>query len=312
MALRPLEKLSIQTLLGIRFWDRLLDATVSDGMLVTAQRLSDDRVRRLGRPVRGRVTPSGVIAFFGLAPEEYVEAEPEAQLWETVPASRLVVVDVTDRLQRYLPLSFVAQIPLRGPFAGRGSWLARPLWPDIPANEEDRGVYLWSAPGRTLPHGRTAIHAQLVLGDSAEPSPAPYALVEVRQASGAPEPFRYHGVTDEEGKLMLPLPYPPVPDPPDSTYPPLAEQTFTLHVTVRCNATLPEALPGSATPNLALILGQAQAKVGTHWNDADPPVLQTSMTHTISLKYGGQPVLRTALGGAAAAETESVLRIVPT
>jgi hypothetical protein len=119
-------------------------------------------------------------------------------------------------------------------------------------------------------------------------------------------------MSDEEGKLLLPLPYPPVPDPADGTYPPLAEQTFALNVTVRCNATLPPALPGSPTPNLEMILGQAQANIGSHWDDEDPPELQASATHTFTLQYGKQPVLRTAVGSADAAETESVLRIVPT
>ncbi|HLV35075.1 MAG TPA: hypothetical protein VKY59_08185 [Spirillospora sp.] len=328
MKLIPMERITIQTLLGIRFWDRLLERPVTDGLYVRAQRISDDLTQRLGRVVIGQATGGGVIAFSGLHPAERVSSDPADQMWENPPAPRFVVVDVVDRRERYLPLSFVVRIPLdeRGPFRGRGNWLDEPLiFPPVPDGEEP-GVYLWSAPGRPALDGRAMIYAQIVVGDGEEPEPAPYALVTVtavisappargrgrgRNAAAAPGPLRYAGIADENGILTLPLPYPPVAEPEGDHYLPLREQAFGLNVTVHYQPDQQTKLPGSDVPNLAALLTQAQAQIGTHWNTDDPPALQTDLTLEKSLRFGQPLILRTAFGSADADETESFLRIVP-
>jgi len=57
----PLERVTIVTALGIRFWDALLDAPVRDGLDVTARPLG----QRAGGTVAFR-TASGIYAFRGL------------------------------------------------------------------------------------------------------------------------------------------------------------------------------------------------------------------------------------------------------
>jgi hypothetical protein len=330
MRLIPLERITTQTLLGIRFWDRLLERPVTDGLYVRAQRLSDDLTQRLGRVVIGQATPGGVIAFSGLHSAERVSSDPADQMWENPPAQRFIAVDVVDRRERYLPLSFVVRIPLneRGAFKGRGDWLDEPLiFPPVPDGQEP-GVYLWSAPARPALDGRAVIYAQIVIGDGEEPAAAPYALVAVTEVVSAPPargrgrgraaepeavtgPLRYAGIADENGILRLPLPYPPVAEPEGDHYPPLQEQTFALNVTVHYQPGQQTKLPGSEVPNLAALLTQAQAQIGTHWNTDDPPALQTNLTLEKSLRFGQPLILRTALGSADADETESFLRIVP-
>ena len=279
MKLARLERIATQTLLGIRFWDRLIASPITDGLYVTAQRLSDDRSQRLGRAVIGRGTPSGAIAFFGLAAEEYVGDEPHQQIWATVPSNRLIAIDLIDRLGRYLPMSFVAQLPFQGAFRGRGDWLTTPLLRPIPNEGEEMGVYLWSAPTRSLPSNYAGIYAQIVVGADGELAPASHALVEVSQSMDGmtmPGTFQYFGITDSQGMLTLPLPYPPISDPDNGSYPPLEQQLFPLDITVRYNSTEQETLSHSAVPNLESIFTQSPADIGINWNTETGSVLQTS------------------------------------
>lgn len=312
MKLIPMERIASQTLLGIRFWDRLLEQSVTDGLYVRAQRLSDDRPQRLGHVVIGQATPGGVIAFHGLHPAERAPADPDQQMWANPPSQRLIVVDVIDRRRRYLPLSFIVRIPLnaRGAFKGQGDWLGVPLlYPPVPDSEAP-GVYLWNAPSRPALDSRAEIYAQIVTGTGVKPAAAPYALVEVAEVvNDASEPLRYAGIADENGILRLPLPYPPIAEPEGDHYPPLQEQSFALNITVHYQASHQAKLPGSDAPNLETLLTQPQAQIGTHWNTAAPPVLQTSLTLEQSLRFGQPLILRTALGSND--ETESFLRILP-
>lgn len=309
--LRPLEQISTQTLLGVRFWDRLIGSPVAQGLQVTAQRVdAAEPTRRLGKLVLGRVTPSGTVAFFGLAAAERPPVGSTELLWEHPPADQFVVVDLVDLRGRYLPVSFVARLPQRGPFRGEGPWLSTPLVRPVPA-AEPTGVYLWSAPSRPVPPSATSIRAQLVVGDGENPAPAAYALVEVVQpADDMAEEFRYFGLADGRGTLLLPLPYPPVPDPEGTEFPPLAEQTFNLRLNIFYSAAAQETLPGSAVPNLATLLSQPQAQIGTHFDASEPPVLQTVTSLAVDLTFDQPQVLRTAIGSPDADARESVLRIL--
>lgn len=312
--LRPLETLSTPTLLGVRFWDRLIQSPVAQGLQVTAQRVdAADPTRRLGRPVRGRITPSGIVAFFGLSAAERPLVGSVELLWDNPPPEQFVAIDGVDLQGRYLPLSFVARLPQRGPFRGTGEWLATPLLRPVLPEGEAPGVYLWSMPTRTVPPGATAIRAQLVVGDGDNPAPAAYALAEVVQPADdmAAEEFRYFGLADERGVLLLPLPYPPVPDPEGPEFPPLAQQSFNLSLTIYYSAAVQETLPGSSVPNLVTLLSQPQVQIGTHFDDAEPPGLQTVPSLAIDLTFDQPQVLRTAIGSPDAATRESVLRILP-
>ncbi len=190
MRLEPLERNTTQTLLGIRFWDRLTNQVVAEGLQVKAQRLTSDRTQRLGKPVMGKMTPSGAIAFFGLAAEEIptdtdgeISTDSKHFLWETIPTKQWVAIDLVDRSRRFLPMSFVAQLPFRGAFRGQGDWLNTSLLrPEVGPNEA-MGVQLWSASTRPAPTGFAVIRATILEGQSDDPKAARFALVRVRQIS---------------------------------------------------------------------------------------------------------------------------------
>jgi hypothetical protein len=307
----PLERQQTRTLLGVRFWDRLTQDIVAEGLQVTAQRLSADRTQRLGKPVTGRMTPSGAIAFFGLTDSE-TPAAGTPELWDTLPPEQLVVIDMVDRRSRYLPVSLVARSPWRGVFKGQGEWLSTPLWqPDLDP-DQGLGIQLWSSPMRPVPPGQAMIRAQLVLGEGS--TPAAYALVRVQSADSPPDAtFDHYGLADAQGIVALPVPYPAVPEPAtaETPYPPLSQQAFPLAITVRYHPS-PARLPGSPVPDLEALLTQPAAAIGAVWTTDDPPALQSQATLTRQLRFGEPLILRTAQGPGPDAEPESVLRIVQT
>ncbi len=309
MRLIPLERSTTQTLLGICFWDRLTDHLIGEGLQVKAQRLSSDRNQRLGKVIMGRITPSSAIAFFGLATGE-IPANPEQLLWGTVPPEQLVVIDMVDLLDRFLPLSFVARLPFRGVFRGQGEWLSTSLLrPEVGVGEAS-GVQLWSAPSRPVPPGQAVLRAQIVVGDGENAVPAANALVRVQQSPPVPAGFDYYGLADSRGILLLPIPYPAVPDPstPETPYPPLDRQTFALNITIQYSP-FQTALPGSDLPNLESLLNQPLANIAIH--RAADSTLQFESNLSVNLQFERSLILGTALSPGAA-EVESVLRIQPT
>jgi hypothetical protein len=260
------------------------------------------------------------VAFFGLSAAERPPVGSSELLWENPPDNQFVAVDVADLQGRYLPMSFVVRMPHRGPFLGEefpqsaALWLETPLLRPIPTAGEAPGVYLWSMPTRAVPVSATAIRAQLVVGDGENPPPAAYALAEVVQpADGTTPEFRYFGMADDRGVLLLPFPYPPIPNPPgeEMTFPPLAQQTFNLNLNIYYDAAAQETLPGSSVPNLVTLLTQSPAQIGTHFDDSESPVLQTVSSLAIDLTFDQPRVLRTAIGSPDADTQESVLRILP-
>lgn len=309
----PLEQHRIHTLLGIQFWDRVTQQPWTEGLRVTAQRLNADRTQRLGRPVVGRVTTSGAIAFFGLsAAERPRDTDPD--LWETPLAPEWVVVDVVDGRSQFLPLSFGVQLPFRGVFRGQGDGLSTDLLRPQPLSDAALGVQLWSAPARQIPPGRAIVRAQLVVGDTT--TPAAYALLRVQASPPDADPgFDTFGMADDQGRVLLPLPYPRVPEPSSAAtpYPPLEHQTFPLRITVqyRPDALTAQRLPGSRVPNLETLLTQPAATIGDRWTPGPPRSLRSRPGLPVTLRFGQPLILRTALGPGATAERESVLRILP-
>lgn len=310
MKLIPLERHTTQTLLGIRFWDRVTNRVVADGLQVKAQRLSDDRAQRLGNPILGQMTPSGAITFFGLSTGEIPAAGSTQQFWESVPSNQLVAIDLVDRLERFLPMSFVARLPFRGVFRGQGDWLGTSLFRPELGNNAAIGVQLWSAPTRPVLPGQAVVRAQLVIGAGDTPIPAAYALVRVQPLSALPASgFDYYGMTDRRGMLLLPMPYPAIPDPatPETPYSSLDRQMFPLRVTIQYD-TSPIVWPNSSVPDLERLLNQAQAQIAiNHTSDPNAP-LQFQPNLSVNLQFGRPLILRTALS---ATQVESVLRIQP-
>jgi hypothetical protein len=304
-----MERLATQTLLGVRFWDDLTRQPVADGLHVTAQLLNPAGTGRVGKKIAARRTQGGVFAFFGLlrAAEQPLADDPSQWLWHTTPAARQAVIEVEDVLRRYLPMTFTVSLPHRGVFRGRADWVPRGSLRPILPNDDKQGVFLWSSATRTLPGTFAAIRAQLVVGagDSAPPAAHAFACVFLDEGSA----IHAAGISDETGALLIALPYPPIPQPPDSApYPPLAEQTFRLRLRIYYKPTEQVALPGSNVPSLPSIFAQAQARIGTVRRLA-PLELGTQLALNLDLRYGQPMILRTRIDDPDG--WESVLRILP-
>jgi hypothetical protein len=288
--LRPLERFSVFTPLGIHFWDPARNAPVSDSLQVTA--------RPRGAPgpvVEAFRTGSGVYAFQGLPglrTVEYPADEDKAPL-ASPPETQPFIIEVTDLRGRFLPLVFSVDLPL--PYTG----LYRPTANGRPPVNGNARVYLFSAPTRTPSPGMAVVRAHLLEHTSTSPplddserSPASHAVLGVEIDGKA-----WYGMADAEGRVALFFPYPTFfgrlfSSPPGggglATSPPgipPTEQEWELTVSVRYSSGLTPA-PFSRSPDLVSIWNQPEGRI---WpTEARPPVDKWPQ----QLQFGQELVLR--------------------
>jgi hypothetical protein len=263
----PLERVTIVTPLGIRFWDALLDAPVRDGLDVTARPLG----QRAGGTAAFR-TASGIYAFRGLPGLHDVEYPAGDALASPLPGRRFVV-EVADRQRRFLPAVFGVDLPYSGIFP------TGTLGASVPGRPP--GFYLFSAPTRPVTPAAAAVRATLVDLDGA---PAAYAVLTVQAPGGA----TWYGLADERGCAAVLFPYPTF-TAGAGLASPLADTRQRWPVSVRvyyAPATL-ETPPGSALPDLRSILSQPAAVI---WAT---PVGQALDHLPLELVFGQELVLRT-------------------
>jgi hypothetical protein len=183
----PLERQTIYTLLGVRYWDPALDEAVVDGLQVTAW--PADRPEAVTTAFR---TAAGVVAFRGLAGLRHLEYPAEGiEPWEAAPVR--FIVQALDARRRYLPLVFAVHVPHRGVFPSSALHS-----PDVPAAP---GCWLFSAPTRGAVPGFGVVRAQLAVAESAEP--VAYAVVEVAIAGET-----WYGISDAAGQVVVVFPLP--------------------------------------------------------------------------------------------------------
>lgn len=260
-------------LLGVRFWDRVTQRLVTDGLSVT-----DETTGRAALP-----GPSGVFALHDLPGLRASAAGAgDAAFWASPPARSLRTIAVADAMGRFQPLRFDATVPVHGVLAGECPGLTSPLDSPVAA------LPLFSAPARPLPGGAAVVRADLV--DATTGRPAAWAVLEVTPAGGA----TYRGVAGAGGSVVVVLPYP---EPSwHGTSPPagsraLGEQAWPVTVDVRFTPGL-----AGAPPDLCDVLGQAPATALAGDSPADPLL-------GAALGFGRELVLRTA--------GHSVLEVLP-
>lgn len=286
----PHRQLRVVTPLGIRFRDVALESPITHG-LVVAIKPKDD----LSKAMQAPSNPSGVFGFHGLPglrAFEYPdgrnqESEDEDLALASPPLQGPFVVMVADRLARFLPAVFGMDVPL----AGLPSPPVFDVDPD-PAPVLD--AYLFSAPTRPITAGLAAVRADL--WDLDERRPAAYARVRVKVGDRTGV-----GVGDEEGRVLVVLPYPLLErlrlgSPPGTGQPPPAQQLWPVEFEVFYGPPLPPVFasgaalpaPWSVLPGLKTILGvQDRAFI---WPTAPgPPVL----TWTGQLIYDRELVIGT-------------------
>ncbi len=301
-----IERRHLYTAFGMRLWDAVMQRP-ADGLIVTGQRVnaSNDLV---GRQITGRLGQSGTYVFLGLHPAENTS---DAQQEHALPPKQAVIT-VTDPRGRFVPAAFTVMIPHHGVFTGTPALLPDGL-------QAEMGVHLFAAPARPTPEGMAVIHGQLVVGEAAEnPPPAKFALVRViseelrlSPSNGGGNngglvavrvPVTYYGLTDQNGLLNLPLPYPAIED--DATKIPLSARTFTLQLEVYYDPSAQSAneLPPSIKldaneriPNYTAILSQPRARIATQY-DAPTETLtipNTPEDYEVQLAYEVPFTLRT-------------------
>jgi hypothetical protein len=186
-----LETFTRVTPLGVRFWDPVAGAA-AEGLSVTAYRADVDRQR-----LTAVMNRKGVYYLQGVPGFRDLEGGAgDAAYWDSLPPRRRFVIEVVDPAGRFVPFSFTADLPCRGVFPWQCA-TASP--PDPPA----AFVPLFSAAARAVPAGSAAVRADL--WDPAAGAPAAGAVLEVRPA-GQPAA---RGVADDQGRVVVLLPYPP-------------------------------------------------------------------------------------------------------
>ena len=267
----PLDVVTRVTPLGIRLWDFVTQTAVSEGLALS--------VRGPAGPasVSIAINPSNVFVVSRLPGLAATEAgDGEAAFWASPPAAASYVITVDDSLGRFLPCSVQVIAPTHGVLpspCAAGTWMpSMALGPAIP---------LFSSPSRELLPGTAAVRAQI--WDAVADAPAAYAMLEVD--TGAPPAQR--GLADDQGRVLVALPYPPLPTTLSSPPGPQALTALTWPVTPTVYYDTTAAATGtSGHPDLCSLLAQAPA---TALATASPP----STLSTATLAYGSDLVLAT-------------------
>ena len=272
--LTRLETISSFTLLGIRFWDAVLDKQITHGLSVTTwPQNMPDRVALASR------THSSIYAFHRLPGMRHWEQATNEEVLAATPGDRTrFVISVTDRQQNFFPAVFTVDLPL--PYLG--------IFPTAvstsPPITTYPGFYLFSAPTRSVTAGLAALRAHLVEANSEQP--AAYAILEAEVRGET-----WYGISDERGIATILFPYPLFTStlgasPPGG--PPLSEQAWTVTLRARYAPTTQTVLPGAALPSLNSLFAQSAA---TLW----PTTMGTAVPQlTFTLIFGQELVLHTS------------------
>jgi hypothetical protein len=234
------------------------------------------------------VNPSGVFAFGNLPGLHAEESEAaDSAFWASPPSAAVFTLSVDDQLGRFLPSSFELTAPQQGvaaPACAAG-WVPTGL----------AAVPLFSSPARQLLPGLAVVRAQL--WDSANDRPAAYAVLQIEaRARATPTATAPSGVADDQGRVLVAMPYPPLStglsSPPAKA---LSAQRWSVTPRVYYHPEISATgLPGH--PDLCSVLGQPAAAAVSSLSPVTPIAAQP-------LEYGIELVIRTP--------GESTLLIVP-
>jgi hypothetical protein len=278
---RPVERFSIVTTLGIRFWDPAFDVQVNDSLAVTAYPFGARRPATAGFS-----TPSGVYAFRGLPglhDIEYPRGDPASP--GSLPASKRFLIEVMDGASRFLPAAFFVDAPFNGIFPTDA--------PQAPGAVAPPGFYLFSAPTRAATPLVALVRAQLSERlDTTNERPASYAVMEIDTPTGD----IWIGVADDRGAVALLFPYPTftaVTSTSSSTLPSaaMARQSWQISLRIRYQPSALSFPPGASLPELRSVLAQAPAAI---WTQRAVPPGQALASLPATLAFGEELTMRSA------------------
>lgn len=284
-----LEQVTLVQPLGLRFWDRVTESVVDNGLIVTAYPALQPGLRTAAFTNR-----SGVYSFCNLPGLRDTESGAgDAAFWAAHSPQFDFVVEVVDTEGRFLPFQFRVKLPVRGVYAFQDLDLASPL-------NLQSFVPLYSAPARRIATPMAILRAELY--DPIRKAPAAWAVVEALAAGAQP----VRGIADDQGRVLLPFPFPEPqsfglgsPLRPGGTK--LSDQMWEVDLKF---AYTPQ-IPPPRIPDLTEILKQVSARA---WEDS---LLSTPLSGT-TLHFGQDLVLRSRAAGSPPASTwMSVLLITP-
>lgn len=287
---RLLDKITRVCPLGVRFWDEVMDTTVSSGLVVTCYPKQQPR-----RRVRATVNYSGVFVFQNLPGLREVEnGAGDVAFWASLTQRHDFVVEVEDLVERFLAMRFPAQLPVRGLFALPAEPGASPPGPVVPL------VPLYSSPVRLVPAGMAVVRATLWDPDAG--APAAWAVLAVRRSGQRVG----HGIADDQGRVAVLFPYP---EPAVASGSPpaglqMAEQSWLLEIQANYERTSPPQ-PVPDLPDLSATLRQRAA---TLWANT----ARTQPLPSPTLQFGQELVLSSQRAGPADPDPQSRLWITST
>lgn len=256
--------------IGVRFWDAVTQEFVGGGLDVTAY--------PRGAPTRRvRLVPNRASVYVAHALPGLREAEAGAgddAYWAGLTARRPFVIEVEDPSDRFLPLSFTADLPARGLFVSACLPARSPGAADASAD----GLPLFSSPTRRVASTFAVVRAELWdpqaparPGAAGPGAPAAGAVLTVQ--AGREPPAR--GVADAEGRVAVFLHYPEpenFPDfdspiaPPGSPDLPLTSHTWPVTLT----AAFARGVGRSPFPDVCAVLAQPAARLAGDASGATP------------------------------------------
>ena len=305
--LSTIERWSRVTPLGVRFVDDQGGRVVADGLTGIAwPTLEPSRAVALRRNAGNAFY---ILDAPGLRDLELGEGDDD--YWNQLPRRAAFTVEVDDRLGRFLPFRFTADLPARGLLRlGCGS---PPTPVALPAGAEADGVPLFTAPARPATPGTVVVRAEL--WDAANHVPAAWAILEARtpgeRLRGEP-PTR--ALADHRGRVALHFPIPDTSDldggsfesPSGTSGAPLGARTWLVELAAAYGGLLPapstRKRPSPPIPDLCAALAQPPAKL---WDRLDGSPL--ALTHA-TLRFGQETFIKSAAPGA---EPPSVLLLTP-
>lgn len=268
-----IERQTIFTPLGIRFWDPATDSQVAHGLRVRAW--PDGATWPVRTAFR---TGSGIYAFQGLPglrDLEYPAANGGGL--SSPPVQERFVVAVEDEQRRFLPVTLRVDAPFDGIYPTALAF--------SPPGEALPGFFLFSAPWRAAA-ALAVVRAELVRESTGQP--AAHAVLELHvEGSGL-----WHGIADERGSVAVFFPIPPFQatlgsSPPGPQAPPQAQQ-WQVTARVLFEPDHLETPAGADQPDLRTILTQAGGVLWAAAAGAPAAFLSATLT------FGQDLVLRSA------------------
>ena len=210
------ERISWTCPLGLRFYDAATGAMIASGLEVTATRADV-----LGPVTKSLLTPSGVHAFHRLSGLPAVDSPDQADPWDPPPPTLEFRIQVGDSLRRFLPCTFRVLAPFHG--------LGFPVIHGSPPAFDQRGIPLFSAPGRTVPPGLVVLRASLT--EYGRATPAAWTMLEIHYVSGGNN-VAAHGMADSKGEMLVLFPRPEGPRRGLGGSPPVSDGQMQFHATL--------------------------------------------------------------------------------